>query len=415
MWGGRVRLTTSMLFAVAFICEFTFGGITGVQFSVVPVDWQLTDSYYVVGHFHYVLAGGTLFAIFAGAYYWFPKMSGRFLSERIGKWVFWLTVIGFNLTFFPMHILGLMGMARRVVSYPDTPWWGTLNFAETIGAFIMGFASLLFLWSVIASLRSGEPAGDNPWDAWSLEWATTSPPPVYNFATLPPVPVTSSRPLWSLRHQTQPQRTAANAEPAQDDVATVVRERSQEIEERMSAPVMGMLTLISSEVIFFGALIAAYLEFRYRSTNGPGPGSLDIGRTALFSIALWASSITLIAAERFLRRDNRKVFTGLLIATILLGLVFMYGQLTEFANMYADNIKISTNVFTSAFYTLTGFHGAHVIVGLGLLTILLGLTLSGRVGRDRHSAAIQSIAYYWHFVDVVWVFIFIIVYLWGRL
>jgi heme/copper-type cytochrome/quinol oxidase subunit 3 len=314
-----------------------------------------------------------------------------------------------------MHILGLMGMARRVATYPDLPWWGTLNFIETIGAAIMGLAVLLFTWNLVDSLRSGEPAGDNPWNAWGLEWATTSPPPPYNFATLPPVPIQSSRPLWDLRHPPQTRPSTANAEQAQHDAGEVVRQAKRSIEERIPTPALGVLTLISSEVVFFGALIAAYLEFRYRSPSGPGPGSLDVGRTALFSIALWASSITLIVAERFLRRNNRRVFAALLFVTIILGAVFMYGQISEFANLYAANIKISTNVFTSAFFTLTGFHGAHVVVGIALLIILLGLTLTGRVGHDRHPAAIQSVAYYWHFVDIVWVVIFSIVYLWSVL
>ncbi|HEX3723634.1 MAG TPA: cytochrome c oxidase subunit I [Nitrolancea sp.] len=415
MWGGRIRLTTSMLFAVAFICEFTFGGITGVQFSIVPIDWQLTDSYYVVGHLHYVLFGGTIFAALAGLYYWFPKMSGRLLSERIGKVVFWLMVIGFNVTFFPMHILGLMGMARRVATYPNLPWWGTINFVETLGAATMGIASLLLIWSIIEGVRSGKPAGDNPWNAWTLEWATTSPPPPYNFATLPPVPIRSSRPLWDVAHQAQPQTTSAQQGQAEPSALRAARRSTTSFEERTPVAVLGMLALISSEVIFFGSLIAAYLEFRFRSTSGPGPASLDVGRTALFSIALWASSITLIVAERFLRRDNRRAFTALLCATIALGVIFMYGQITEFSTMYADNIKLSTNVFTSAFFTLTGFHGAHVVVGLGLLILLLGLTLTGRVSHERHPAAIQSIVYYWHFVDIVWVVIFTIVYLWNVL
>src|SRR4051794_18322144 len=146
MWGGRLRLTTAMQFAIGFLAMFTIGGISGIHFAIVPIDWQTTDTYYVVAHFHYVLFGGTFFAVNAGAYYWFPKMSGRLLSERIGMWHFWLTFIGFNLTFFPMHIVGLMGMPRRVYTYPDLPGWGALNFAETIGAGLMGVAILAFLW-----------------------------------------------------------------------------------------------------------------------------------------------------------------------------------------------------------------------------------------------------------------------------
>jgi len=202
MWGGRIRFTTSMLFAASFLIMFTIGGITGVTFAIVPIDWQLTDSYYVVAHFHYVLFGGTLFAVFAGIYYWFPKMTGRLLSEKWGKWHFWLTLIGFNLTFFVQHILGIIGMARRAYTYPDLPGWGTMNMISTVGAFVMGLSVLVFIWNIIVSLRRGQPAGDNPWQAWTLEWATTSPPPVHNFDRLPPV--RSRRPLWDLAHPENP-------------------------------------------------------------------------------------------------------------------------------------------------------------------------------------------------------------------
>ena len=177
MWGGAIRLTTSMLFAVAFLIQFTVGGLSGVTFAVVPIDWQLTGTYYLVAHFHYVLFGGTFFAVFAGLYYWFPKITGRMLSERLGKLNFWMAVIGFNMAFFVQHFLGLMGMARRIYTYPDLPGWRLLNLISTVGAFLLGASVLVLLWNVVVSLRHGKPAGDNPWNAWTLEWATTSPPP----------------------------------------------------------------------------------------------------------------------------------------------------------------------------------------------------------------------------------------------
>ena len=198
MWGGSIRFTTAMLFAVAFLVQFTIGGLSGVHFAVVPIDWQTTDTYYVVAHFHYVLFGGTFFGIMAGIYYWFPKITGRMLSEGLGKIHFWTMLIGFNLTFFVQHILGLIGMPRRVYTYPDLPHWGTLNLVSTIGAFILALSVLVFVWNIIASLRNGKPAGDNPWDAWTLEWATTSPPPVHNFDRLPPI--RGRRPLWDFAH-----------------------------------------------------------------------------------------------------------------------------------------------------------------------------------------------------------------------
>jgi len=202
MWGGAIRVTVSMLFAMAFLITFTIGGLSGVTFAVVPIDWQVTDTYYVVAHMHYVLFGGTLFALFAGVYYWFPKMTGRLLSEKWGRWNFWLTFIGFNLTFFIQHILGLAGMPRRVYTYPDLPWWGAMNMISTIGALVLGISVLVFLANWMLSLRHGQIAGDNPWDAWTLEWATTSPPPVDNFEWVPPV--RSRRPLWDLAHPEDP-------------------------------------------------------------------------------------------------------------------------------------------------------------------------------------------------------------------
>ena len=137
LWGGRIHLSVPMLYALAFVLQFTIGGLTGIHFATVPVDWQTHDTYYVVGHFHYVLGGGSLFAILAATYYWFPKITGRLLDEHVGRWIFWLMMVGFNLTFFPMHILGLMGQPRRTYTYDNLPGWGALNFAETIGAFMM--------------------------------------------------------------------------------------------------------------------------------------------------------------------------------------------------------------------------------------------------------------------------------------
>ena len=198
MWNGSIRFTCSMLFAIAFLIQFTIGGLTGVMFAVIPIDWQLTDTYFVVAHMHYVLFGGTFFALMAGFYYWFPKMTGRLLSERIGKWHFWMMVIGFNGTFLIQHLLGIMGMPRRVFTYSSNlENWGLYNLISTIGAFVLGISVLIFLYNLVYSYQRGAAAGDNPWDAWTLEWATTSPPPPYNFESLPPV--YGRRPLWDLK------------------------------------------------------------------------------------------------------------------------------------------------------------------------------------------------------------------------
>jgi cytochrome c oxidase subunit I len=202
IYGGRIRFSTPMLFCTAFLFQFLCAGLTGVMLAVVPFDWQLSDSYFVVAHFHFVLIGGILFNIFAAIYYWFPKATGRMLGERLGRWHFWLLVIGFNLTFVTLHVAGVLGMPRRIYTYPADRGWDLWNLVATLGVPMQAGAVLLFLVNVIVSLRQGKPAGDDPWDAWTLEWATTSPPPPYNFDTLPEV--RSRRPLWDLKHPEDP-------------------------------------------------------------------------------------------------------------------------------------------------------------------------------------------------------------------
>ncbi len=195
LWGGALRFSTAMLFAMAFIVVFTIGGISGVFLGSVPVDVQLSDTYFVVAHIHYVLVQGALFCAFAAFYYWMPKMSGRMLSEQIGRIHFFLFFIGVNMAFFPMHQLGLDGMPRRTFHYPQSPEWASLNLVSTIGAYIVGVSVAVFLFNFFYSivLSHGRPAGDDPWEADTLEWATTSPPQPYNFARIPVVH--SARPL----------------------------------------------------------------------------------------------------------------------------------------------------------------------------------------------------------------------------
>ncbi|HET9014967.1 MAG TPA: cytochrome c oxidase subunit I [Thermomicrobiaceae bacterium] len=404
MWGGRIRFNTAMLFAIAFLIQFTIGGISGVQFATFPVDWQLEDTYYVVAHFHYVLFGGSLMAMMAGLYYWFPKMSGRLLDEKLGKWHFWLMVIGFNLTFFPMHIVGLMGMPRRVYTYPNLPGWATLNLLETIGAGILGISVLVLLWNLWVSLHDGQVAGNNPWDAWTLEWYTTSPPPEHNFTSLPPI--RSNRPLYDLAHQPEVRGGSDAAVPA----IGPTRPR-RELFFSISTPLLGVLSLISSEVFFFGALLVTYIEYHNRSVAGPTPHNLDILRTGLFSIALWASSATMIMAERRFSRGDHRGFRLWWGGTMVLAAIFFYGQISDYFTMYAHNITVGRNLFTSSFYTLTGFHLFHVLVGLIALAVMLGLSLSGRLRGGNSEDAVRSVAAYWHFVDAVWIVLYAVIFL----
>ena len=198
MWGGKIRFYTPMLFCTAFIIQFLCAGLTGIMLSVAPFDWQVHNSYFVIAHFHYVLVGAILFCFFAGFYYWYPKMTGKMLDERLGKWHFWLFVLGFHMTFDFMHFVGLEGMPRSIYTYEADRGWGTLNTVVSCGAVIQAIAVLLFVYNLVHSYYKGADAGPDPWDAWTLEWTTTSPPPSYNFADDPVVG--SRRPLWDLKH-----------------------------------------------------------------------------------------------------------------------------------------------------------------------------------------------------------------------
>jgi cytochrome c oxidase subunit 1 len=202
MYGGQISMASPMLFAFGFLSMFLIGGLTGIMLAIVPFNLQLTDSYFVVGHFHWVLIGGTIFGTFAGIHYWYPKATGRMLSERLAAWQFWLLYIGFILTFGPMHIAGFQGMPRRIYTYDAERGWTLWNQLTTVGAIIQASSYAIFVYNLIVSLWKGKPAGDDPWDAWTLEWTTASPPPPYNFEEVPTVH--SRRPLWDLKHPEDP-------------------------------------------------------------------------------------------------------------------------------------------------------------------------------------------------------------------
>ena len=202
MWGGRLQFKTPMLFCVAFIFQFLIAGLTGIMLSAAPFNWQLSNSYFVVAHFHYVIVGAILFTIFGALYYWFPKMTGRMYNERLGKLHFWLFVIGFHLTFDFMHVPGILGMPRRIYTYEPGRGWDIWNLIVTIGVFFQIIGTLVLIWNLFYSMFKGQHAGNDPWDAWTLEWSIPSPPPEYNFAGIPVV--RSRRPLWDIKHPEDP-------------------------------------------------------------------------------------------------------------------------------------------------------------------------------------------------------------------
>ena len=392
MVGGRIRFSVPMLFCIAFLIQFTLAGLTGISHASAALDWQTKNSYFLVAHFHFVFVGAIVFAMLGALPYWFPKMSGRMMSESLGRWTFWLWVIGFNMTFIIQHVLGLNGMPRRIFTYPDIPGWGWMNMVSTIGVFFMSAGSLVLIWNIAHSFFRGKVAGDNPWDAWTLEWATTSPPPHENFVALPPIH--SRRPLWDLANPDRPDAVVG------DD--RVVLPNHNEV---------GILAFIFSEIGFFGALILAYIYFYAHPQPGPGPKELDLPRTLIFSVCLFASSFTFWRSEVALHKQRRGSTLGWLALTIALGAVFLCGQANEYWKLFQTGVDLSTNMFATSFFTLTGFHGLHVLIGLSTLLIFLWIAWEGDSVSAKFGSAFKCVGYYWHFVDVVWVFVLFTVYL----
>lgn len=393
MVGGRIQFDTAMLFCIGFLVQFVIGGLSGVTLASAPIDWQVTDSYYVVAHFHFVLFGGFVFGMAAGLYYWFPKISGRMLDERLGKWQFWTLIIGFNMTFLGMHFLGFMGMPRRVFTYPDLPGFEILNIISTVGTVIIAVSVLIMLYNIGHSLFRGKVAGDNPWNAWTLEWAAESPPTEHNFDLVPPV--RSRRPLFDLAHP----------EHAPGPEAPPTKKPPQ-------AAIVSVTAFIASESMFFLMLLVAFVIYNFFEF-GSGPGPLDIQRTGAFSVALFASSGTLFLAERALRRGNDSGTTTWLAVTMALGLIFLGGQAWEYYDLITGRFTPEGSLFAATFFTTTGFHGFHVFVGLLALLIVTLMRRDGGLGRNEETI-VKATGYYWHFVDVVWIFVFSIIYL-GRI
>ncbi len=473
VWGGSLRMTTAFYFALGMIVEFTLGGLSGVMHASAPIDLQQTDSYFVVAHFHYVLFGGVMFAILAGFYYWWPKISGRMLSERLGKWQFWLTVVGFNVTFFPMHFLGMWGMPRRTYTYAADMGWTHLNQLETIGAFILGIAFLIFYVNIFWSLFRGEKASGDPWDGRSLEWSMASPPPEYNFATLPNVRGRDA--WWILKYGRAGSRgvaaymagrapqpaQSASAEPVQihmplpsifplvmsaavgmmglgliidwyriiligagTAVLSVIGMSFEypafgvESHDPEHAPSsggidvrkIGVWSFIGSECVFFASLISTFIVYKSRSIGAPGPEILNIPLTSFSTFVLLMSSLMMVLALAATQRGDSRWERIWLGATISLGLIFLGGQVYEFTSFYREGMGLTTNLFSQSFYILVGFHGAHVAIGVLWLSTLLAAAFTGKLGKSR-ALSVELAGLYWHFVDVVWIVIFTLVYL----
>ncbi|HET9540672.1 MAG TPA: cytochrome c oxidase subunit I [Candidatus Limnocylindria bacterium] len=459
LWGGTIRPTVALHYAVGLVALFTIGGLSGIMHASPPVDLQQTDTYFVVAHFHYVLIGGSIFGLLAGAYYWWPKMTGRLLDERCGRWQFWLLFAGFNLTFFPQHYLGAIGMPRRIYTYGPGRGWEFWNLASTIGAFGIALSILMFLVIAVRSLRHGAPAPADPWDGRTLEWRIPSPPPPHNFDTIPPIYGRDT--FWREKHGDSRGRKPTPLPPAPDPhgihmppgsfwplvmaagvlVAAVGALTSLAIVlagalvlivgawafalEHYREPAyvdqtgnlgvdhrkLAMWIFLGSECLLFGTMIATYLAYRDRSVIGPHPHEiLNIPLTTLSTFDLLMSSLLMVLALAAVQRGDRRQARLWLFGTALFGLFFLGFQVYEFTHFVNEGLTLQQNLFGSTFFVLTGFHGGHVALGVALLLTLWILDLRGRL-TVQDAPKVEVVGLYWHFVDVVWIIIFTVVYL----
>ena len=457
LWGGALRPTTALHYAVGLIATFTVGGLSGIMHASPPIDLQQTDTYFVVAHFHYVLIGGSLFGLLAGLFYWWPKMTGRLLDERLGKLGFWVMFVGFNLTFFPQHYLGAIGMPRRIYTYPRGIGWEFWNMASTIGAFGIGLAIAVVGWTAVRSLRGGATAGADPWDGRTLEWRTSSPPPVHDFDEIPPVSGRDT--FWREKHGRPSAVTAPRAHEAHafhlpapsfwplviaiGIVAAAVGALGSLVLVVLGALVvvvgtfcfalehhgnpahvhqvgevgvdhrkLAMWTFLASECFLFGTLIATYLAYKGRSVVGPHPAdTFNLQLTTLSTFDLLMSSLLMVLALAAVQRGDHAQSRLWLAGTAFFGVIFLGFQAYEFTTFILhDGLTLQQNLFGSTFYVLTGFHGGHVAIGVIWLLTLLVLDLRGRLG-VADATKVEIAGLYWHFVDVVWIAIFTLVYL----
>jgi len=490
IWTGRPVFSVPFLYFASFVLMFVVGGVSGVMTAAVPLDWQLNETYFIVAHLHYVLLGINVFPVLGGITYWFPKFTGRLMNERLGKIAFWTVLTGFNVGFFPMHISGLLGMPRRIYTYPEGMGWDTSNLITTVGSFALGIGVLLFAINAVVSARRGRKAPPNPWDAPGLEWSVASPPPPYNFAVLPVVG--SRHPMWEdrlrpsggrssleegyLLHRGRealgvhpfsgkpdvilkmpedawspffvglfaalvfvgmllhspvltivafaacgaaliawmwPRRSLAQREPPSPKQTVSAREAR----EQGALPVgsagehsggwWGVLALVVTEASLFGYLIFSYFYSQSQTQLAwPPEGMPKIGVGGFSTSVLILSSVFAWLSERAVRKSRRWQALSWMIVAIVLGCLFVGIQLKEW---HDHPYGVTAHLYGSLYFTITGFHLAHVLVGLVILVLLAIWIALGYFDKER-SAPMRIGGLYWHFVDVIWLFIFTALY-----
>ncbi|SFJ76600.1 cytochrome c oxidase subunit 1 [Halobacillus dabanensis] len=459
MRGGRIQVTTPMLFALGFIPTFVMGGVTGVMLAIPAADFQFHDSHFVVAHFHYTIIGATVLGIFAGMYYWYPKMFGKSLDEKLGKWHFWLFVVGFHLTFLPMHFSGLQGMPRRTYTYIAEDQVFTFNAMSTVGAFLMGVGMLFFAWNIYRTHKSSKEVSADPWDGRTLEWAVSSPPSEEAFER--PPEVFASDPLWKSKmgekelkfiKSTRPGPVATNSFipilfagalflfsmgmiyqwywlAAVFAIAgfgllflrSFLDERIEHYKQKRYKPEdlkkllhdkrTGFFSYLVIDSIMFLILFTTYVMFTPAPT-GPKPEEVFEARTLIISsLFLLPSSLTMLLAEYGLKKGKKGALRAGVWLTLLLGIGFLVAEGHEFYTYIHEGYLIDSNVFMASFYVLVGLHYSHVLFGVGWLSNLLIQQGFRSLPEGLYEEKQTIFSYYWHFVDLIWIFIIGIVYL----
>ena len=396
MWGGKLRFATPMLFSIAFLFQFLIAGLTGIMLACAPWDWQLNDSYFLIAHFHYTLVGAIVFMIFAAIYYWFPKATGRLLSERLGKWHFWLFLIGFHMTFDTMHIPGILGMPRRIYTYEAGRGWGIVepHLHDRRGVPGRRHAPLRIEHSAVAAQRRAgwkrsvgclDSGMDHQFAAAGIQFRRNS------HGQEPPAALghqAPDRPRLEIR---MTERTAMNA-------ATATFSLEPDAGWTPSKGVVGMTCLIIAESAIFTIFVVAYLFYLGKDLSGPTPRQV-LELPILNSICLLSSSATITFAVRSLRNGDTKRFSFWWLVTIALGAYFLLGTGREWHHLIHDKgLTIQTNLFGTTFYSLVGLHASHVVIGLLGTARLSWLSRSpARSNRNTPNASMS-----WRSIGISW-------------
>ncbi len=456
---AKIRLKAPALFAIGSIALFVIGGITGVFLASIALDHQLRGTYFVVAHFHYIMVGAGILALFGGLYYWFPKITGRMYNEKLAKIHFALSFLSFNVLYFPMFLL--LDMPRRVYTYTPDAGWGLLNALATIGGFVFGLSQLLLPINLGWSLRRGIPAGPNPWDGSTLEWSVPSPPPLHNFDEMPtvtedgivhlgrgrgavassigngyeshsghlsPWPIVMAAGAFLFLLGLTVTRPPPNFLFALPGVAVglvglygygnesfIVREEDKvESWPFVNVPTvrLGVWTFLASEIIFFGVLLGAYFFVRVNTATWPPFDTFSVQRGAVNTFILLTSSLTAVLALASARAGSRSGLVVSLLATFALGATFLFNKAVEWQELASAPTSIFSNYpfAATSYYITTGVHGVHVFAGLVMIGYLISKTLKGHYLNGGHET-IHHFGLYWHFVDIVWIFLFPLFYL----